>query len=1056
MVARRPSTAARRRTAIGRLGVVQAAGRTRARRSRRSRVVPAISRREPDRPRSSRCRRSWWTSARADVQLGRADRACAVELASARGAATARRGCHRPATTPSYSASERRLRRWSPHHVRPSGRRRRRAGGGRSPRSRRGRPSAAPPTPDRRAGRRRIRHERAVDGVDRREVADVGEEDRRLHDVVEAEPGRVEDRLEVAQRALGLGLDAVGELAGRRDRARAGPSRTRDPRSGSPGCTGPSAAGAPSVWIAWRVIDRSSRAVRWSQDRRRRDERRRRRPGRHERRSRSPARTRGRGDVRVVERRIERPQGRARARQPDRAAEEPGQRPAERHEARRRPPPRPAGGRWPRPARRPARGAAGRVSPEPNSLAKCSDVRRTRRPGSPIAPPAQAAKTAAVWAATAGVTSRTPGVRSAGRERGRPWSGVTRSPRPSTSAGAAGEEERHVAADRRRPARPARSSPSAVGRAPRLERAVDRGGGVAAAAGEARGDGDPLVEADRERRGASSRARATARRASRRSPGGRGCRRAGPGRSPRRGACRRPRRRIDREAQPVGQAERHHDRVQGVVAVGAATDDRERQVQLGRREPDDRGEAPRRVGRREVDRAPCAAGRADPDRSRRTPRAAPATPPPPRSGAGGPGRCRRPRARRRPGPAPRGAAASGRCGASSGAPGTPPGPGATARPRPRGVGQPIVVRVGLDDDHGADRRRAPARTPPAGPRTRSGPGRGTGRRPSGSSSGRAAPRSARRPRAGPSARAARAAASRRAARWRIGLVMWYGRFATTSYGGATSVGQVLVERVALDRAAAGRPRARSANRSREERGEARGRARPRSPRRRRRAGRRSGSPSPGPISRTRPPGSGAASARIASRTSGSARKFWDIEEWRARRPAARSVRRTAAGSTRGGAVTGGGFGGAVTPARRGPAAATAARRGRGRRARRRRTVGPPAAPIIAPLSVQSAGPRDDRAARPAPRPRPRGASRSGPFAATPPPSTIDRAPDRLGRPDRLRHEHVDDRVLEAPRELRGRVVGQARRPAVVAAAAAPRRPGPRRRSAGPRSSGRRS
>ena len=59
--------------------------------------------------------------------------------------------------------------------------------------------------------------------------------------------------------------------------------------------------------------------------------------------------------------------------------------------------------------------------------------------------------------------------------------------------------------------------------------------------------------------------------------------------------------------------------------------------------------------------------------------------------------------------------------------------------------------------------------------------------------------------------------------------------------------------------------------------------------------------------------------------------------------------------------------------------------------------------------------------------------------------------DRLGRPDRLRHEHVDDRVLEAPGELRGRVVGEAasgsrrRRPV-----AAPRRRGPRRRPPGRR------
>ncbi len=30
--------------------------------------------------------------------------------------------------------------------------------------------------------------------------------------------------------------------------------------------------------------------------------------------------------------------------------------------------------------------------------------------------------------------------------------------------------------------------------------------------------------------------------------------------------------------------------------------------------------------------------------------------------------------------------------------------------------------------------------------------------------------------------------------------MWYGRFATTSYGGSTQVDEVLVERVALDQA----------------------------------------------------------------------------------------------------------------------------------------------------------------------------------------------------------------------------------------------------------------
>src|SRR5918993_3600238 len=69
---------------------------------------------------------------------------------------------------------------------------------------------------DRRARGRRVRHEAAVHGVHRREVADVREEDRGLDDVGPGETGRVQHGSEVAQRSLGLRLDALHELAGRR------------------------------------------------------------------------------------------------------------------------------------------------------------------------------------------------------------------------------------------------------------------------------------------------------------------------------------------------------------------------------------------------------------------------------------------------------------------------------------------------------------------------------------------------------------------------------------------------------------------------------------------------------------------------------------------------------------------------------------------------------------------------------------------------------------------------------------------------------------------------
>ena len=164
---------------------------------------------------------------------------------------------------------------------------------------------------------------------------------------------------------------------------------------------------------------------------------------------------------------------------------------------------------------RPARGTPERVSPEPNSLAKCSEVRRAT-PGSPIAPPDQAANTAAVWAGTAGVTSRTPGGRLARRGAAvTPWSGVTRSPRPSTSAAPL---PRKNGTSLPRPAASARRCCRVELGAPRLERAVERRGGVARAAGEPGGDGDPLLEADGERRRGAPTGRADGPRAQPRPP----------------------------------------------------------------------------------------------------------------------------------------------------------------------------------------------------------------------------------------------------------------------------------------------------------------------------------------------------------------------------------------------------------------------------------------------------------------------------------------------------------------------------------------------------------
>ena len=172
-------------------------------------------------------------------------------------------------------------------------------------------------------------------------------------------------------------------------------------------------------------------------------------------------------------------------------------------------------------------------------------------------------------------------------------------------------------------------------------------------------------------------------------------------------------------------------------------------------------------------------------------------------------------------------------------------------------------------------------------------------------------------------------------------------------------------------------------------------------------------PSPGPISRTRSPGTGPASRRIPSSTSTSARKFCP-------RPCARVQARELerlADVLRVEAQVGG--------AHRASRRARVASGSDGRASRSRPPMTPaasrraPAAPIIAPLSVHSAGSRDHE--RDAPRlglardPGPERPVRRDAAAEHDP-----ARPDLLGRADRLRREHVHHRVLEPPRELRDR------------------------------------
>ena len=638
---------------------------------------------------------------------------------------------------------------------------------------------------------------------------------RRLDDVGEADAGRVEHGAEVAQRALGLRLDAASTSSPVAGSTPSWPAqKTRSPATMA-WLYGPTAAGAAVVAMAWRVMG----WARWS--------------------GRAPVVARpvdpdGRGsmiDRRVAiaessataspivgsarRRRLGGRRCRLRPRAKDRASRGSGRSrtarsagragasaPGARRPARARRGRPPAAGRWPRRGR-PAR-ATGRVadSPLPELLGEVlgassgpsrrpADAARRRRPRrrracGPRRPASRAGRPGCPWtpaqrrhalaaalderrAAGAGRTAR-PSRRSRRRARRR---SASRRRRPTPRAR---RRTRPRASDEPPP------SPAATGMC--FSRRAASGGRRRAAGSladrRAGGRDAAQDEVVVERAGVAARARG-------------GC---PPG----------PRRAGRGEAQPIGQAERHEHRVEVVEPVGPAPDDGQGQVELGRGEPDDRREpGADRAWPRSARRRRC--GRASRRRSGRGPRAGRATPRPRASGAGGRGRCRpppgRPSTRVR---VDRQLARRARCGASCGARGTPAWTSRHSCPRPRATSRSSA-------SNGSTTMTADSTA-------------GSGS----NASGRHAERDAdpgvvlhehrqvahlpgrRRDPLGDLAldhehEPAAVAAARPGARAGSALVMWYGRFATTSYGGSTQLDEVLVERVALDRAQAGPPRA---------------------------------------------------------------------------------------------------------------------------------------------------------------------------------------------------------------------------------------------------------
>ena len=255
--------------------------------------------------------------------------------------------------------------------------------------------------------------------------------------------------------------------------------------------------------------------------------------------------------------------------------------------------------------------------------------------------------------------------------------------------------------------------------------------------------------------------------------------------------------------------------------------------------------------------------------------------------------------------------------------------------------------------------------------------------------------------------------------WRMGLVMWYGRLATTSYGGGQSRVTVRSRTSSSTSrsvpAAAGSVARRSiASRSRSARCAASRWSSSTAV-----TGRPGREQAAGQDAEARPDledalarRHGRASVRIASRTSASARWFWLRACARPRRAGAgsahasgREVRRRR---------------GSDAPASTGPDR----ERQRGSRVeveagprRRPRSGAQPAAPIIAALSVHRPG-RGTTSGSPCRGRVGRAGSRRTALAATPPPRTIDRAADLAGGPQRLRRQHVDDRRPGSPRRAR--------------------------------------
>ena len=78
----------------------------------------------------------------------------------------------------------------------------------------------------------------AVDRVDRGEVGEVGDEDRRLGDVVERRAAVAEHGRDVGEHLAGLGLDAVGAASRSRDPGRPGPRARASRRSAPRASTG--------------------------------------------------------------------------------------------------------------------------------------------------------------------------------------------------------------------------------------------------------------------------------------------------------------------------------------------------------------------------------------------------------------------------------------------------------------------------------------------------------------------------------------------------------------------------------------------------------------------------------------------------------------------------------------------------------------------------------------------------------------------------------------------------------------------------------------------------